>query len=244
MTGRTNVGGGGSDFTATIQVSTDPNAVITAVNLAGDTFSGTANASGNLSLVVNKPGTYAISETGGGLASVVVSDYGGTYSVSVYIFDGYVIKNGLYTVYQMEALGVWSGGSGVVANATATEGVSHSDPDETYTCVELETVSANTSQCCLVTVDEIVLSNYSTLSMVAASSHFDTFGVGVFSKVTDPYRIATLISGGPFPSYYGSFQSAILDISGISGSYCVGVYIERPSSPQTIDFYIKELKLE
>lgn len=244
MIGRTNVGGGGSDFTATIQVSTDPNAVITAVNLAGDTFSGTANASGNLSLVVNKPGTYAITETGGGLASVVVSDYGVTYSVSVYLFNGYIIRNGLYTIYEMEALGVWSGGGGVVANATATEGVSHSDPDETYTCVELETVSNNTSQCCLVTVDAIDITDYSTLSMVAAASHFDTFGVGIFSKVTDPYRYATLIAGGPFPSYYGSFQSATLDISGASGSYYVGLYIARPSSPQTIDYYIKDLRLE
>ncbi|MBR6836020.1 MAG: hypothetical protein IKM72_08480, partial [Oscillospiraceae bacterium] len=51
-------GGGGSAFLAYLQVATDPNAVITAVNLAGDTFSGTADSTGALVLNITEPGTY------------------------------------------------------------------------------------------------------------------------------------------------------------------------------------------
>ena len=94
MVGRTNVGGGGSDFVAYIQVTTDPNAVITATNPAGNTFTGTADSTGALTLTVRNSGTYTVSETGAPSESVVVSDYGEIYTVSIAQFDGYIVNNG------------------------------------------------------------------------------------------------------------------------------------------------------
>lgn len=243
MIGRTNVGGGGNWY-AYIQVSTDPNAQISVVNLHGDAFSGTADNTGALLLTVTASGTYTVTETGGGTATVVVSDYGVTYSVSVYFFGGYFIRNGLFTAYEMEGLGIWTGGGGVVANMTTTEGVSHTANGETYTCVEIETDSGNNSQCCLVTIGQIDVTDYSTLTMVASASHFDIFGAGLFTKVTDPYTYATLVAGGSMPSYYNQFKTATLDVSGYSGNYYIGVYIGRPSSPRTIYYYVKDLYLE
>ena len=98
MLGRTNAGGGGSSFSATIEVTTDANAVITAVNLAGDTFSGTADSNGELTLVVNKPGTYTVTETDGGEKIVYVIDDGASYTVEVYAFDGTFIADGIRRV--------------------------------------------------------------------------------------------------------------------------------------------------
>lgn len=96
MIGRNNVGGGGSSSTwyAYIQVSTDANAHISAINLHGDVYQGTANSSGSLVITVYNPGTYTVSETGGGATTVVVSDYGVAYNVSIYNFDGLFIVSG------------------------------------------------------------------------------------------------------------------------------------------------------
>ncbi len=93
MIGRTNVGGG-SQFSATVNITTDPNATITMTNLAGDTFSGIANSSGSLTLVVNKSGTYTVTETDGGTDIVVVADNGETYQATIFGFDGNFIVNG------------------------------------------------------------------------------------------------------------------------------------------------------
>jgi hypothetical protein len=97
MIGKTNVGGG-TQFSATVNITTDPNATITMINLAGDTFSGVANASGTLTLVVNKSGTYTVVETGGGTGTVVVIDDGATYSVKVLAFNGAIIEDGVRLV--------------------------------------------------------------------------------------------------------------------------------------------------
>ena len=94
MVGRTNAGhagGGGTAFEAYIQVVTDASASITAVNLAGDTFTGTADATGALVLTVTAPGTYTITEIDGGEETVVVADYGETYQVTVLAFNGVLI---------------------------------------------------------------------------------------------------------------------------------------------------------
>lgn len=106
MVGRTNVGGsggGGSSFLAYLQVATDPNAVITAVNLAGDTFSGTADNTGSLVLDITEPGTYTVTETNGGVETIVVADNGETYTLTVIAFNGEMIVDGAYVV-EFEAI--------------------------------------------------------------------------------------------------------------------------------------------
>ena len=99
MIGRNNVGGGGSSSTwyAYIQVSTDANAVITAVNPAGNSYTKTADSTGSAIFIVAYPGTYTISETGATSQTVVVADYGVSYSVSIYavpVFTGVLINDG------------------------------------------------------------------------------------------------------------------------------------------------------
>lgn len=105
MVGRTNVGGGGgsgSSFLAYLQVATDPNAVITAVNLAGDTFSGTADNTGSLVLNITEPGTYTVTETDGGVESIAIADNGATYTIVV--TAGSLIRNGV-AIATFEAVG-------------------------------------------------------------------------------------------------------------------------------------------
>ena len=87
-------GGGGSTFSATLQIATDPNAVITSVNLAGDTFSGTADNSGALNLTITEPGTYTVTETDGGVESIVIADNGEIYTLTVIAFNGTMIEAG------------------------------------------------------------------------------------------------------------------------------------------------------
>lgn len=109
MVGRTNAGGGGSasQWYAYIQVSTDANAIITAVNPAGNSYTRTADSTGALTIVVSYPGTYTISETGATSQTVVVADYGVVYSVTIHIstFNGILINDGVEVV-QFKAMGV------------------------------------------------------------------------------------------------------------------------------------------
>lgn len=100
MTGRTNasIASGGSAFLAYLQVATDPNAEITAVNLAGDTFSGTADSTGALVLNITASGTYTVTETDGGEETIAIIDNGETYTISVFAFTGAMITNGLPVV--------------------------------------------------------------------------------------------------------------------------------------------------
>jgi len=104
MVGRTNAstGGGGSAFLAYLQVATDPNAVITAVNLAGDTFSGTADSAGALVLNITEPGTYTVTETDGGVETIAIADNGETYTLVV--TAGSLIRNGA-AIATFEAVG-------------------------------------------------------------------------------------------------------------------------------------------
>lgn len=98
MVGRTNVGGG-SSFSATVEITTDANATITLTNLAGDTFSGNADSSGDLTIIVNKPGTYTVTETGASTTkAVVIADDGETYITEIYAFDGTFIADGVQRV--------------------------------------------------------------------------------------------------------------------------------------------------
>ena len=114
MVGRTNAStgtGGGTAFEAYIQITTDANASITAVNLAGDTFSGTADNTGALVLTVTEPGTYTVTETDGGVETVIVADNGETYQITVIAFDGYIITSAQVVVGSgMSALAYSYGG--------------------------------------------------------------------------------------------------------------------------------------
>lgn len=103
MIGRTNAGqrGGGSwSWFAFIQVTTDANASITAVNPAGNSYTKTADSSGSVIFTVAYPGTYTISETGATSQTVVVADYGVAYNVTIHVptFDGYLIRDGVEKV--------------------------------------------------------------------------------------------------------------------------------------------------
>ena len=105
MVGRTNAGsggGGGSSFSAYLQITTDPNAVITAVNLAGDTFSGTASSAGALVLTITAPGTYTVTETDGGVETIAIADNGATYTLIV--TAGTLIRDGV-AIATFEAVG-------------------------------------------------------------------------------------------------------------------------------------------
>lgn len=85
-------GGGSASFTAYIQVTTDASASITATNLAGNTYTGTADSTGALLLEVNDAGTYTVSITGTTFSNTVaVIDNGASYSVTV--FSEYVLFN-------------------------------------------------------------------------------------------------------------------------------------------------------
>ena len=103
MIGRTNVGGGGAQFRATLEITTDPNAVITATNPAGDSCSGTADSSGELTMTIKAPGTYTVEETDGGTETVVIADNGEIYLLTVNAFDGNFIVNG-HAVVETEAI--------------------------------------------------------------------------------------------------------------------------------------------
>lgn len=112
MVGRTNVsigGGGGSAFLAYLQVATDPNTVITAVNLAGNTFSGTADGEGALVLNISDPGTYTVTGTNGGEETIAIADNGAVYQVTVIGFDGIMIASSA-TVVQFESVAYSYGG--------------------------------------------------------------------------------------------------------------------------------------
>lgn len=102
--GKTNASTGtASAFSAVLQIATDANAHITAVNLAGDTFSGTANGSGDLNLTITQPGTYTVTETDGGVESIAIADNGETYQLTVIAFTGSVISDGT-AIVSMTAL--------------------------------------------------------------------------------------------------------------------------------------------
>lgn len=103
MVGRSNaIIGSGSVWSwyAYIQVSTDANTSITAVNPAGNSYTKTADANGSCTFTVAYPGTYTISETGTTSKTVVVADYGVIYSVSIHlpVFSGILINDGAEAV--------------------------------------------------------------------------------------------------------------------------------------------------
>lgn len=122
MIGRTNVGGNApaSLWYAYIQVSTDANAVITAVNPAGNSYTKTADSTGSAIFIVSYPGTYTISETDAPSQTVVVADYGVVYPVSIYLptFNGILISDGSEAVSFTTAGKEWSSYGGVAPSVS------------------------------------------------------------------------------------------------------------------------------
>ena len=47
---------------------------------------------------ISQPGTYTVTETEGGSKTVVISDYGETYTIEIYAFDGTFIADGIRKV--------------------------------------------------------------------------------------------------------------------------------------------------
>lgn len=93
MIGKTNVGGG-TQFTAALEITTDDYAEITAVNPAGDTVSGTADENGELTLTFTNPGTYTVTETDGGEEIIAIADNEAIYQLEIFAFNGTFISEG------------------------------------------------------------------------------------------------------------------------------------------------------
>lgn len=97
MIGKTNVGGG-TQFTAALEITTDEYAEITAVNPAGDTVSGVADENGELTLTFTNPGTYTVTETDGGEEIIAIADNEATYQLEIFAFNGTFISEGAMVV--------------------------------------------------------------------------------------------------------------------------------------------------
>ena len=241
-TGRTNAwissGGGGSNFVAYIQVSTDANAQISAINLHGDVFTGTANSSGALTLTVTEPGTYTVSETGGGTATVAVIDYGVSYSVAVYMFNGYLIKDGYFETQMVAKAAVW-GASGEGTMPTTTEGVYFTSRfGDSYTGIEIATSLAN-SQSVIASSQKIDVTNYDYMKIMSSSVAVG-LNIALFNSVGD--STADL-------AYYQAtnYNTNILttwNISEYTGEYYVGCNLYQPSNYSQMVRYIVDFWLE
>ena len=230
--------GGGSNFIAYIQVTTDANAQISAVNLHGDAFSGTANSSGALTLTVTAPGTYTVSETGGGTATVAVIDYGVAYRIAVYAFNGYLIRDGYFETQMVAKAAVWDL-SGTGTMPTMTEGVSFvSRFGDSYTGVEIVT-SLENSQSVIASSQKIDVTDYDYLKIMS-SSIAAGLNIALFSSVGD--STADLV-------YYQAtnYNTNILttwDISEYTGEYYVGCNLRQPSNYSQMVRYIVDFWLE
>ena len=229
MIGKTNVGGGGSSFAAYIQVATDPNAVITAVNLAGDTYSGTANSSGSLTLTVRKPGTYTVTETDGGVGTIVVADDGYTYVVEVNAFDGNIITEGVPDVV-MSAEAHQTGQLTPVA-PTITPNITIAG----HTAIQVSV--SNNSSGIYVTADAYDISDYTELIYYCGTSGTST---------GSPAICAVDENGNyEFLSYVVASSERIISITSLDNTkkWRFGVMVYTTASG-TVSLYVVNLKLQ
>lgn len=210
--GRTNAGngsgGGGSAFSATLQVATDANAVITAINLAGDTFSGTANSSGSLTLTITEPGTYTVTETDGGVESIVIADNGATYTLEVTAFDGTMIYDGakevLFSSVNVTGSGfisasttTFSGENALWIKETSNNGSAQYVTSEWYDITEYNSLilrgcRATSLTTYIITVDE---QNNMTYIAQLSSLNTNTITLSGYDK-TKKYRFGVLLANG------------------------------------------------
>ena len=223
MVGRTNAGhagGGGTAFEAYIQVATDANASITAVNLAGDTFSGTADATGALVLTVTAPGTYTVTETDGGQGTVTVSDYGVTYQITVIAFDGFLVQSGVEKV------------------DFTTRAISASSPSVAYNqiidgenAIKVQEASGGIGQ--YLTSDFYSISDYPYLTVRG-------YGYQVFVTAVDPQNNITHLGRLSRQGYGVDTQSFILSSSlDETKSYKFGLHLTGSTNG-----YLVNLKLQ
>lgn len=106
-----------SYFSATLKVTSDSGAVVTATN-GTKTFSGTVPSSGVLSLTITAPGTYTVTATKSGETtdpvSVAITTSGQTYSVECLFFNSVLSKNTWAQIAKASAAGkasqLWSVG--------------------------------------------------------------------------------------------------------------------------------------
>lgn len=226
MTGITNAGvggGGGSAFLAYLQIATDPNAVITAVNLAGDTFSGTADSTGSLVMDITEPGTYTVTETDGGNGTIVIADNGVTYTIEVNAFSGALIENGAEVYGNFEAVGI-SYGNYTPAAPTITD-TTYTSSGITYNVKRIYAASG-TSGVYRTTI-YIDTSVYEKLKLKFAVSNQDSANVSVRFKDTESENAwnASIWYGDNFTTdrYYprgyfpaGSYEVGITVVDGAS----------------------------
>lgn len=106
-----------SYFAATLKVTSDPGAIVTATNGA-KTFTGTVPSSGVLSLTITASGTYTVTATKSGETtdpvSVAITTSGQTYSVECLFFNNVFSKNTWAQIAKASAAGkasqLWSVG--------------------------------------------------------------------------------------------------------------------------------------
>ena len=200
-------GGGGSTFSATLQIATDPNAVITAVNLAGDTFNGTADSSGSLILTITEPGTYTVTETDGGVESIIIADNGATYTLTITAFDGNMIVGGIVVVEN----GFYTEGYSYSTYTATAPTITNNIPDSRIGNSIRVTLNGGLSGIYVMT-DLVSISSFSDLSYVA---YTDT-STGKYSKAIAIDENDNLTELGSLPPYYqatGTFALSNLDSS-------------------------------
>lgn len=244
MVGRTNVGGGGSTFSATLQITTDANATIVAVNPAGNRFTGTANSSGSLSLTINKPGTYTVTATSGSTSAsgtVAVADNEGTVAFTLYTWNGQLYYRG--NEYE-EYTGGWIASNSYIYNpysktgTTATLEKGSSSMVAEWDLASLSRVAYHYATGVRIT-DTFDITDYDTLTIVYEGSTPDqsssqTARVSLFICSSDgsSTQVTTLTS------ITSGETTATLDISSYSGSYYIGVSfldVQNQYSASTVD---------
>ena len=216
--GRTNAGngsgGGGSAFSATLQVATDANAVITAVNLAGDTFSGTANSSGALTLTITEPGTYTVTETNGGVESIVIADNGATYTLTVTAFNGIFINNGSIVI--TNGFTTYGDSSGAYGYSSEAPQVSNTSLGGSNVVLIYKAGSSSAGYC--VSRDYVNVASFSSLSITARATTGNVAVVAIDESTETVTNIGSITSSAGSTLIEYSFN-----VTGLSGKYRFGV---------------------
>ena len=206
-------GGGGSNFSATLQIATDANAVITAVNLAGDTFSGTANSSGSLTLTITEPGTYTVTETGGGVKNIVIADNGETYTVEVTAFDGVFINNG--TIVITNGLITFGDSSGAYGYSSEAPTVSNTSLGGNSVVLIYKAGSSSAGYC--TSRDYVDKTSFSSLSITARATTGNVVVVAINEDTGTVTNIGSITS-----SAGSTLEGYSFSITGLSGKYRFG----------------------
>lgn len=251
MIGRTNAGqrGGGSwSWFAFIQVTTDANASITAVNPAGNSYTKTADSSGSVIFTVTYPGTYTISETGATSQTVVVADYGVAYNVTILVpppVGMYIIQSGV-PAQNMSAYGALPTSASVGHDSPfITTGVSKRNPVtqqmDYWTLVQQ---GNQNSGGCYVTTSKISTAGYSTLNINAIyDQQYANLYFGIYSAISGGWMTVVASTQAQYQTSGGISTS--LNIAGSSsvGDVYIGVYVINDSSHSNTNAYIRDLYL-